>query len=222
MRLHFQGRGTYSIRLHLVSKLVALTHRLGARAEGMAYLAAYIFLLRVPSECLPMIRGGAGVVLAKHKSVISCESGEVILHLAWRKNSNRPVRLTRACWCDHDKATCPFHVFWHFCLTRPVGAAIFPAMTAGGTLHALRERLSVLRVPAAADYGTQDFRRGHARDLQASGSDVATILAAGGWRSAAFLAYLDTVELEKDAVIEAHLGESSDEESTIVDIIEIE
>ena len=41
------------------------------------------------------------------------------------------------------------------------------------------------------------------------------ILEAGEWRSPAFLDYLDTNELEADAVVEAHMDESSGEEMDI-------
>ena len=55
---------------------------------------------------------------------------------------------------------------------------------------------------------THDFRRGHARDLQRQGATLNEILRAGEWRSCAFLSYLDAHELERDAVIEAHVLES--------------
>ena len=58
---------------------------------------------------------------------------------------------------------------------------------------------------------THDFRRGHARDLQRSGATLAEILRAGEWRSCAFMAYLEREELERDAVIEAHVAESDSE-----------
>ena len=74
----------------------------------------------------------------------------------------------------------------------------------------------MLEVPEAEKYRLHDFRRGHGRDLQASGANLATILAAGEWKSPAFLSYLDRVELENEAVaelhFEAHLEESSDED----------
>ena len=57
-----------------------------------------------------------------------------------------------------------------------------------------------------------DFRRGHAQDLLEAGASLMTILRAGEWRSAAFMAYLDTAEMEARAVLQAHLGQSSDEE----------
>ena len=57
----------------------------------MLYLAAYSFLLRVPSEALPMERVASGVSVSivpgqGGKSVISCDSEEVVLRLLARKN----------------------------------------------------------------------------------------------------------------------------------------
>ena len=46
-----------------------------------------------------------------------------------------------------------------------------------------------------------------------TGARLGEILRAGEWRSAASLAYLDRAELECSATLEAHLGESSDEEA---------
>ena len=80
-------------------------------------------------------------------------------------------------------------------------------------------------------YRTHDLRRGHALDLQLSGEEHARcllriarvlqrcmlgaplweILAAGEWRSPAFMKYLDLHRLETDVVVQAHVDESDDE-----------
>ena len=95
----------------------------------------------------------------------------------------------------------------------PVGFASFKGLTPSMVVTALRDRLRRIGVEQADLYRTQDFRRGHARDLQANGSNLRDILNAGEWRSPAFLSYLDVAQLEQDVVVEAHLAESSDEES---------
>ena len=56
------------------------------------------------------------------------------------------------------------------------------------------------------------MRRGHARDLQQRGSNLAEILRAGEWRSAAFLSYLDSHQLEDDAVQEVHDDDNMSEQ----------
>ena len=78
-------------------------------------------------------------------------------------------------------------------------------------------------------YRTHDLRRGHARDLQLSGTGTSfslfvvslmydvvgaplyEILQAGEWRSPAFLKYLDMETFERDLVIQAHLNEESED-----------
>ena len=72
--------------------------------------------------------------------------------------------------------------------------------------------MGLLRIEGAEMYRLHDFRRGHARDLQASGANLATILAAGEWRSPAFLQYLDKEELENQAVQQVHLDAHLDED----------
>ena len=67
----------------------------------------------------------------------------------------------------------------------------------------------------ASLYRTHDFRRGHARDLQASGASLVEILQAGQWKSPAFLNYLDVNSLESEAVLQAHLEESSDSDDDV-------
>ena len=44
-----------------------------------------------------------------------------------------------------------------------------------------------------------------------SGATLYEILAAGEWRSPAFLKYIDLAQLETDMVIQAHVDESDDE-----------
>ena len=88
------------------------------------------------------------------------------------------------------------------------GLWLFGGISAAVALRALREMLAALGVQGASLFRLHDLRRGHAKDLQESGATLAEILAAGEWRSCAFMAYLDRDALERDAVVEAHLLES--------------
>ena len=49
-------------------------------------------------------------------------------------------------------------------------------------------------------------------DLQLSGAPLAEILAAGEWRSPAFMKYLNMHQLKEDLVVQAHLEESEPED----------
>ena len=90
---------------------------------------------------------------------------------------------------------------------------MFGCVTAANALSTLRFILAQMGVEQASDYRTHDLRRGHAQDLVESGAPLATILAAGEWRSPAFLAYIDQNRLETDVVVAAHQDESDDGES---------
>jgi len=130
---------------------------------------------------------------------------------------------------------------------RGPGKRLFPGITAASALTVLREMLEVLGVQEARSYRTHDLRRGHAKDLQVSGglspspfaccnarsglvpcagAPLYEILAAGEWKSPAFLAYIDmhrhvlwpqlvhgvavlwAGRLETDMVVEAHMNDS--------------
>ena len=145
-------------------------------------------------------------------SELALVGDEVVLTLACRKNRQQGSRLIRKCWCNKWPDTCPVHVLWAFFAKLPVGGQPFRGLRMGAVLAGLRCRLKVLKVPLAGSFRTHDFRRGHARDLQRQGANLFEILAAGEWRSPAFLTYLSTAELERDVVLQAHLDESSDEE----------
>ena len=66
--------------------------------------------------------------------------------------------------------------------------------------------IRVLRqVTHASQYGSHDFRRGHAKDLQKAKHPLATICAMGQWKQGAgsVTAYLDQCELEQDVALQA-------------------
>ena len=63
----------------------------------------------------------------------------------------------------------------------------------------LRETRAYAIVATGAPTGTHAFRRGAAQDMAAQGSQLWEILQAGGWKSAAFMAYLNEHELETGA-----------------------
>ena len=108
--------------------------------------------------------------------------------------------------------TCPIHVLWVWASKFGIGQKPWVGLTPGRALTELRHGLLHCGVDGAQKYRTHDLRRGHAKDLQLKGASLYQILAAGEWRSPAFLSYLDLVELERDVVIEAHLDESSSED----------
>ena len=61
-------------------------------------------------------------------------------------------------------------------------------------------------------YGTHDFRRGHAKDLQESGAPLAVIFAAGEWQGRSVVSYLDFSELARDVALEAYMLSDDEDE----------
>ena len=177
----------------------------------MLFLTSYIFLLRLPSEALPIVKGAVGVDSGEQASLV-VQVDTVVLKLARRKNKLQGSSLLRKCWCAKCEFTCPVHVLGPYVEQFVVGEKLFGDTTAATALLALREILHVLAAPESNLYGTHDLRRGHARDLQAGGASLREILDAGEWRSPAFLSYLDYEQLDADAVVEAHMDESEDED----------
>ena len=143
------------------------------------------------------------------------QGDEIILQLACRRNLPQGSTLRRKCWCPRHGEICPVHALWPFFEGLPVGHRPFASLKVGSINEGLRRRLGALMVPKASLYRTHDFRRGHARDLQASGASLVEILQAGQWKSPAFLNYLDVNSLESEAVLQAHLEESSDSDDDV-------
>ena len=213
-RGNFSSRQPMFLGRDLTTKVMRLARREADETEAMLYLAAFVFLLRVPSEGLPMCRAGSGLSAqgVSAQSVISISEGEVTLQLACRKNKPNGSRITRKCWCNLWPLTCPVHVLWPFFENLPEGSQPFAHLNMTAVLSNLRRRLARAGVDNAASFRTHDFRRGHARDLLNGGGTLFEILEAGEWRSPAFLKYLNICELERDVVLQAHLDDSSEDE----------
>ena len=214
-RGNFTRREPMFLGRDLTTKVMRLARREADTTEAMLYLAAFIFLLRVPSEGIPMCRGVVGFSAQgpRAQSVLTKSGNEVSLHLACRKNKPRGSCIIRKCWCNLWPLTCPVHVLWPFVENLPEGSQPFSLLSMSAVLANLRRRLAMAGVENAALFRTHDFRRGHARDLLNSGGKLFEILEAGEWRSPAFLKYINTCELERDVVLQAHLDDSSEDES---------
>ena len=214
-RGQFTARGRLFLRMDVVRRII-LSAQGDAKAWAFAMLclASYVFLLRLPSEGIPIVRGG-GVQFddsVARQAVLTVEEDAIVLRLARRKNKLRGSTLRRACWCHQCTLTCPLHVLGGYFKALGCGAAPFVAFTPASALASLRSVLRELGVANANAYRTHDFRRGHARDMQARGATLREILDAGEWRSPSFLGYLDLDQLEADVVLEAHLNDSSGNE----------
>ena len=215
-RIMWQARPRMFIREALLAKLLKhLAHQPSGGALRMLLLTAYIFLLRLPSEALPIhvARASDPPKADEPKSCLRFDDNSISLTLLWRKNRAVPITMTRTCWCARCKATCPVHTLGKFCSEIGSGQP-FAHFRPDVVLTALRAALQELGVSQHHAYRTHDLRRGHAQDMAVRGSRLADILRAGDWRSAAFLSYLNKDELEAAAIREAHgdLSSSDDDD----------
>ena len=149
------------------------------RAWVMLWAVAYVFMLRVPSEALPMRWVGEGAdVVEEGQACLSLQGNILRLKLGKRKNKCEAVSwsscaprrgtarrpqgsiLERRCWCARDRRTCPVHTVGAWAARRPVGSALWSSVTPAGALRELRRVLRELGVARAHDFRTHDWRRG--------------------------------------------------------------
>lgn len=187
---------------HIRQMLVLATDRPEYGNAALMFLITYIFLLRLPSECLPIVIGSG---LYDEQAMLSWTDDSLTLVLKRRKNTDQPTTMVRTCWCSTCPITCPIHVAAAALKSFKTGDRPFSSFSPAKALSELRAMLAIIGISNAARYRTHDIRRGHARDMQANGRTLAEILLAGGWRSAAFLRYLDELALHDAAVLEAEL-----------------
>ena len=175
----------------------------------MLFLVSYIFLLRVPSEALPMrtIKGEQGEFRKGHtKSELYLQEGVLTLRLDSRKNEKLPTTLSRRCWCGKSALTCPIHMFGSWAFGSGTNSQLFEGVTPTLATTMLRRKLKRAEILNAERFTSHAFRRGHARDMAIAGRPVGEILKEGGWHSSAWIAYPDPRELEDAAVMEAHMN----------------
>ena len=214
-RMLFRPRARLFIKRPLLKQL--LDHCAATKRRlGMLFLTSYIFLLRVPSEALPLVCGDSGLAdEGQEQSVLYCDSDQqVCLKLKKRKNKPEGSLLKRGCWCRSvDRSLCPVHVLWEYMQQFSFGQKVFGDISASSALWELRRCLGELGTPDAELYRCHDFRRGHADDLRESGADMSEIKATLDHLSdAAKLRYLNLVDLEANRVGRGHLSESSSED----------
>jgi len=190
---------------------------LGEREKGAVltharlFLLTYVFLLRLPSEALPVVAGLKGRVPDTNAALFR-DGSSLVLVLKRRKNKQHGSILTRSCTCRSARAICVVHVLGPVLEKCRVGQPVFGGCTAASAMEYLRMMLLAVNVDRATEYRTHDLRRGHAEDLAEAGRPLHEILTAGEWSSPAFLKYLDLHKLESQMVVQSHCDESDEED----------
>ena len=163
--------------------VLAVQRGLEDHTFAMLWLISCTFLLRLPSEAGVWFRCSWHGSLSLHlqalptckahpedsgasleQSLIWREGDYLCFRMLRRKNRQRGSGvLKRVCSCKGGTAMCPIHTLWDkFFALLPQGARPWENISAGKARDRLRLVLSKLQVPDWAEYGTHDFRRGHA------------------------------------------------------------
>ena len=135
-RCQFTHREPRFVRLAMIQDMMPiLLQRPEEKTMLMLILAAYIFLLRVPSEALPMAVHSQpdGCVTP----VVTVGADVIKLRLPKRKNRLTPSTMVRKCWCQKCRITCPVHILGEYVRALPAGVQPF----GGITPHAARVNL---------------------------------------------------------------------------------
>ena len=106
---------------------------------AMLFLLSYAFLLRLPSEAIPVTAHTGDCSLKK-------EGMFLVLSLKRRKNKPGGSRLVRGCWCRESKQTCPVHVLGPYLANCRPGERLFLGITSAVALSTLRLSLQSIGV----------------------------------------------------------------------------
>ena len=171
---------------------------------GAMMALARQFLLRVPSEGIPLQWNGA------HSSV-SLTGGVCQITLRSRKNSRIPVTMVRDCCCySASPRLCSLH--WLMRLKKDgMDGRVFN-VSKDAFARYIKRAAAAVGVESAERTGTHAFRRGMAQDLLESKGSLSEVLRAGGWSSSAYLRYLRTAQLDDKAVAQMVIELSDSEE----------
>ena len=196
-----QPRLKLFIDRHMLCNMVLAVERNWEDMSGAAlWMMSYIFLLRLPSEALPACKGSPDNAQLADKQTLVWREGDVIcLRLLRRKNMpHGSGTLRRECTCRGSVHTCAVHSLWErFWLHKDEGEQPWARLNPSRATSKMRGLLKRMRVPNAEQYGTHDFRRGHADDMRKLGCTLPEILKAGQWRSASFMSYIDEAGLDR-------------------------
>ena len=147
-------------------------------------------------------------------SAVYLDNGRLVIRLRSRKNRPEGSLLVRDCVCneDSDPRLCPVHCFdWTGRTSNHApGEKIFTSLTPSSSTHKLRRYATLVGIGAARQLGLKTFRASRATCLALQGKLVHHILAAGEWRSAAFLRYCSEDSLDAGAVLKASILEDAD------------
>ena len=166
-------RNKFAILSKDVSKVVSLAKAAGDLETACLAAVSRQFLLRVPSEGVPLQWDGSHscVELTSHKATMT---------LMRRKNSSIPSIIERECCCrTSGKNLCAVHRL-HRLQEASQSNQLF-CFNARTFVSRIRNYACQANVEHAAELGSHAFRRGMAQYIVSHGGSLAELLRAGGW-----------------------------------------
>ena len=193
-----------------LEKLVKLAIARRCFLDARAYVVLFDFMLRASDEFWPLQIDGSGS--AEPHSRISFTNDSATIWLEHRKNAPHGDSVTRKCVCSVGRlcGVCSLRaiVDSHVKARGSPRSALLGKQWSSGALRRLHDFCAALGINKLSWHS---FRRGGASEMLRSGSTVAQILVAGGWRSAAFIRYLRTRDIDARAALEvAYAASDSD------------
>lgn len=203
-----------------IAQMTALAKAVAHRNMSVGILVAYVFLLRVQSELISLEAGspasGKSLPAGRHSAVwvSAAAPGGDSLHvrLARRKNKPGGSTLVRRCACGQGGAVgCVVHAVAPVLRGLPEGSKLFD-FSASQFLKEVKRMLALLGHPEASRCTLKGFRAGRATSLADAGYGIGDILAAGEWKSSAFLRYCQADGVSVPGLLHVVLDCEEDEE----------
>ena len=223
-------RGSQSINYIWKESLLKIIARedLSHEFSRLCFIS-YVFLLRVPSEALPLVRAFPDEdVTAKSRPLDSPAlidlrrvdgTLKLVIKLDSRKNIRGGAVLSRPCLCARESfgkgSICPVHTLWPAIRagTR-CGQPLFPSYNSGNLNPTLKTVLEKCGVKDALQLSPHGFRRAAAEELKRQGGSYGLIMSMGNWNSQAFKGYL-TFDLDEEReIVQLMAQDTSEEEDT--------
>ena len=178
---------------------------------AMLYCCSYVYMLRVPSELLPVRFTGSAFTKireSEHHAAFQCGDSELRLVLRRRKNAQSGAIIRRDCACHLARELCPVHTIAPWICSFALGALVFEGISPAVATRRLRKHLDAAGVSDSKCYSLHSFRRGAAQDLVAAKCTLAFLLLAGGWSSRACFEYLQPSELNLKGALNLIMNDS--------------
>ena len=196
------------------AEILKLVNSLAAAGEievARLVIIGRSYMCRMQSELFPLQLDGETSALHGddwHSRVIN-QGSSCSLRLRSRKNAPHGATIERSCHCTASR---PQPLCGVCCLRgqmvaargRPPENRLF-SLQPVAALKIVHRHCLLLGLPLITWHS---LRRGAARDLLGAGNTLAQILFAGGWRSAAFLKYLSSRDVDKRLGLELALQDS--------------